>query len=889
MTSAAPLEWLLSPGAIETGIDRKVLAGLLLELARNVDANVGMEPTGIVPFDPRLERLRFLLLGREIELSRHLSQVLDDPEQLAIAVGRVLPAAIAQAAARDERLGQVLAPALGSSVRRDPNTLVDILHPLIGPAIGKSIDAKFQRLNESLKYSLSWRGMKWRWEAWRTGTSFAEVVLKHILVYRVEHVFLIHRHTSLLIAHAASQDATSQDPQLVSSMLAAIQDFVRDSFDEQQGLDSLRLGELRVWSEPGPFATLVAVIRGNPPEQLHETFRSALARIHAERSEALESFDGDSTGFADVEATLTDCVQLKQERPRSAQKSFAWVLIGALAVALLCLAGKWGYQGWHDRQLWENFLARLRVQPGIVITAIGERDGKWLVAGMRDPLAVDPQLVLRESSINPTRVVSQWQPYQSLEPEFVLKRAQEALAPPPTVKLTVENDRIVAAGAAPSTWIQHARAASGMLPAGASDVDLSQMRDLDEHDDQLWETYVARLRVEPGIAITEIGKRNAPELVDASGPGQRKWLISGLRDPLAVDPDQLLRELSIDPARVVSQWQPYQSLDPRFVLKRAQQALAPPPTVTLAIEGNRIVAVGSAPSSWIQRANASSQILPAGISHVDLAQVRDLDADDGRLWASYVARLKAEPGIAITEIGQRDGKWVIRGLRDPLAADPQLVLRESSIDPARVVAHWEPYQSLQPEFVLKRVQAAFAPPPTVIFALEDDRIVATGSAPLTWIQRARAFSRMLPVGAPAVDLSHVRDINDGVLGKLRDAIQSKEIHFDNGNPLPARGQEGTLDQLAAELKELTALSSTLRVTTRVTLTGHSDSTGQGLYNLSLSLGRAESVRTLLKQRGVDPDLLAVRSAGTLEPREQGNTEVARSVNRRVSFTVGIDE
>jgi outer membrane protein OmpA-like peptidoglycan-associated protein len=51
----------------------------------------------------------------------------------------------------------------------------------------------------------------------------------------------------------------------------------------------------------------------------------------------------------------------------------------------------------------------------------------------------------------------------------------------------------------------------------------------------------------------------------------------------------------------------------------------------------------------------------------------------------------------------------------------------------------------------------------------------------------------------------------------------------------------------------------------------------------------DSVRTLLKQRGVDPDLLAVRSAGTSEPREQGNTEIARSINRRVSFTVGIDE
>jgi outer membrane protein OmpA-like peptidoglycan-associated protein len=44
------------------------------------------------------------------------------------------------------------------------------------------------------------------------------------------------------------------------------------------------------------------------------------------------------------------------------------------------------------------------------------------------------------------------------------------------------------------------------------------------------------------------------------------------------------------------------------------------------------------------------------------------------------------------------------------------------------------------------------------------------------------------------------------------------------------------------------------------------------YNLALGLARAEAVRTLLKQRGVDPNLLAARSAGTLEPREQGGLE-----------------
>ena len=282
-------------------------------------------------------------------------------------------------------------------------------------------------------------------------------------------------------------------------------------------------------------------------------------------------------------------------------------------------------------------------------------------------------------------------------------------------------------------------------------------------------------------------------------------------------------------------------------------------------------------------------MLPAGVSQVDLSQVRDLDEDDERLWADYVARLRAEPGIVITETGKRDGKWLVSGLRDPLAVDPQIVLRESAIDPARVVSHWQPYQSLDPEFVLKRLQTAFAPPPTVTLAVAGDRIVAVG---IGTVDVDPTCSRLQPAAAcrrAPVDLSQVRDINEGVLGKLRDAIQSKEIRFDYNNPLPARGQEAVLDQLAAELKELTALSSTLRVTTRVTLTGHSDVVGQGLYNLALSLARAESVRTMLKQRGVDPDLLAVRSAGTLEPREPGDTEAARSVNRRVSFTVGIDE
>jgi OOP family OmpA-OmpF porin len=449
-------------------------------------------------------------------------------------------------------------------------------------------------------------------------------VLKHTLVYQVEHVFLIHRHTGLLISHVAAENAAGQDPQLVSSMLIAIQDFVRDSFSgaEQQGLDTVRLGELWLWSEPGPFATLVAVIRGNPPEGLHEQLRTVLSRIHEDRPHALENFDGDSSSFSDFEAHLSECAALAQRAPRTAERGFPW-FVAAFGLVLLALAGVGGLRWWQNHQAWE--------------------------------------------------------------------REQQ--------------------------------------------------------------------------------------------------------------------------------------------LQQTQQ----------------------------------------------------------RLWEGYVVQLRAQPGIVITEEGRRDGKFLVAGLRDPLAVDPLSVLRQAGIDPAGVDSHWELYQGLEPAFVLKRLQASLDPPPSVTFVIEDDRIVAQGSAASTWIERARTAARMLPAGGPSLDLSLVHDINEGAIGKLSGAIQSHEIHFNFNESLPSAGQDANLDELAKELNDLASLASSLRVTARVMLTGHSDDAGNGTFNMSLSLARAEAVRALLKKRGVDSDMLAVRGAGQLEPLETASSEAARSANRRVSFKVGIEE
>ena len=593
------------------------LAGLLLELARCVNPELAREIPSRLDADPRLDAMRDVLIDRERAALERLQRKFDDPKEFADAVSAVLPAAFSLAS-QDERLGQAVAPtverATQASIRKNPRTMVDILYPVMGPAIRKAIaetlDSTLQSLNQAIKHSLSWRGLKWRIEAWRTGSTFADVVLRHTAVYQVDHVFLIHRKAGLLLAHVAREDAITQDPQMVSAMLSAIQDFVRDSFDEKEAseghsIDSLRLGDLLLWCEEGPHAFLAAVIHGNPPPQLRNRLVESLSAVHEQWRTPLAEFEGDTDAFAAVGEQLRPCLMSQLAETRRKYSPLLWLIPLALLAAL----------GW-----W-----------------IGER--------------------------------------------------------------VVEHRRV----------------------------------------------------------------------------------------------------------------------------------------------------------------------------------------------NSYVASLQEQPGIVVTAAERRDGKWVVAGLRDPLAVQPEVLLLRTKLDPSQITGRWEPYQALHPAIMLKRLQATLNPPPTVILTQEANGIRATGTAPQYWMDKARAYLLSLPAGAPQVDLSALQDVQDPDYLRLHDAIQARVIYFENNVARPAPRQEAELEAVAAEMRELIHVSRTLGFPVKVTIVGHADATGKENSNLALSLGRAEVVRSMMRARGVDPTMLAVRGAGPLEPVKPGATEAELQANRRASFVVTTGE
>jgi hypothetical protein len=427
-----------------------------------------------------LEELRRLLLEPEqLQLSNILER-LNNPRVRAREISRPLPEAIRLRNAQDDALSDALSPtivkAFHTSIKKDPRPVAEAISPLMGPAIRRAISVALssmvQSFDQVLKHSLTSQGLKWRWEAIRTGKSFAEVVLRHTLLFRVEQVFLIHKQTGLLLQHVAADPSLTHDADIISGMLTAIQvaigNFARDSFGSggEEQIDTLDMGEREIWFESGQHAVLAVVVNGEAPETLRgDYFAPTLEAIHAEQREDFNVFKGDPAPFENSRRYLEDCLQSQYQGHTGPSEfkvpAYIWLLLAAIVLAL----GAWGYFAVRSNWRWSAYLERLKSEPGVVITETGTQGGKRFVAGLRDPLAADPEAILRnETPIDPSAVTSRWEPFQALDARLVLTRAQKILGPPSTVELKFDQGTLSASGAAPHDWIAETRLIARTMP-----------------------------------------------------------------------------------------------------------------------------------------------------------------------------------------------------------------------------------------------------------------------------------------------------------------------------------------------------------------------------------------------------------------------------------------
>lgn len=331
-------------------------------------------------------KLRRLLLGDDYSeaLHRYISKE-EDVDRIVEA----LPKALKKSSLHD--LGESLAPvvdqAIGKSIDQNPSRITNILFPIMGPAIRKAVASALaemvQSLNTLLEQSLSFGSLRWRIQAWRAGMPYAKYVLLQTMAFRVEQVLLVHKDTGLLLNSVTAAEVETQDPELVSSMLTAISDFVSDSFSGgRETLERIRFGDLELYLNVGPHAILAIAVRGSASDELFLHAHTTIEIIHADFAQQLKCFDGDRTIFEKSSPILSECLLSQKVSHKSKRKP--WLAVSLIIGFMAYLIGQ-SITSWQLDQQFKQLETSMASETGYVVIST-RREGKRLyVKALRSP------------------------------------------------------------------------------------------------------------------------------------------------------------------------------------------------------------------------------------------------------------------------------------------------------------------------------------------------------------------------------------------------------------------------------------------------------------------------------------------------------------------------
>ena len=345
------------------------------------------------------------------------------------------------------------------SLAREPQVYADAILPALMPALKRAIVtfmsdlvASFQQV---LERSLSVESLKWRLEALRTGKPLAEIALLHSLIYRVEQVLLINHQSGLLLDHLELREAQLADPDLISGMLTAITDFIRDSFQIQTITTSgtLQYGGKVIWTERGSKVTIAALIRGQPAPDFRDTLQNALNQIEAHLLPSIK----ESTERAQLEGYaskyLKPCLSSIYSAPKQASRFWRYIASG-IVVLLFLIPIVLGTLTIRSKLLLARYESVFKNIPGVVITHSEKRNKHFYFYGFQDRYAQNPNIALLNAHLDPKDAILALQPFISEDPSILERRLLNTFSFPQSVGFKVRDGVLHLTGSVPFNWLQ---------------------------------------------------------------------------------------------------------------------------------------------------------------------------------------------------------------------------------------------------------------------------------------------------------------------------------------------------------------------------------------------------------------------------------------------------
>ena len=304
--------------------------------------------------DDPLELLRSLLLEHYRQRLRGLEQETIDAQQklqvlehrlndttaLKEAITPIIAASI-QSKIREapyemaEALSPIIADALRSSIAESREAMIEALYPITGKLVQRAVSEAMRdlarKIDEQMRTTFNFASILQRVRMMLGLAPSSESMLRDLLPFQVEEIFLIHRQTGILLRHetaaalraGANKNASDpaqtaqaepqtqaetqqQDNQLIGSMLTAIRDFVNDVFGrgEQGQLTEVQYGDKLILLEAAHFCYLAVVITGVEATGYRAQMREVIFAIDNEHLRSLREFSGDTSLFANTSEQL---------------------------------------------------------------------------------------------------------------------------------------------------------------------------------------------------------------------------------------------------------------------------------------------------------------------------------------------------------------------------------------------------------------------------------------------------------------------------------------------------------------------------------------------------------------------------------------------------------
>lgn len=111
----------------------------------------------------------------------------------------------------------------------------------------------------------------------------------------IEDVFLLYGRDGVLIKYETRRLRPDIDTDILSGMLAAVQQFVKDSFHGEEGeeLNEMTVGQMHILIGRGTYLILAATVTGGDIDSMTIQIRKAVQDMEDHHWDQLEDWDGD--------------------------------------------------------------------------------------------------------------------------------------------------------------------------------------------------------------------------------------------------------------------------------------------------------------------------------------------------------------------------------------------------------------------------------------------------------------------------------------------------------------------------------------------------------------------------------------------------------------------